>query len=395
MNKLRIIIIAAVIIVLAGAGYVFRSKIFVKKEKQDAVDSSHTLSTPIPVSVGYSKIGDLPMYVSSSGKLEPIKVNDYTAETSGNISLKVREGQTVKKGTLLFTIDNPEYGIAYEKALLDYKKAYIEYLAIKEGDIPLPELNNEANMVYTDDAEIAAIQKSVLEEMKKGNVSQERIKYRLGDQELRLKQALENYKKCRMYAPFTGVVGKIEASEGQYVKPGSPLLTLADVSMLRVRAKLLVKDIAQIKEGNGALVFPVVNKQKYPGRIYSINPLIYDDNSTYAVVELNNSNGELKPGLFCDVLLQTHVIKNQILVPKSALLIREGKPLVFETRKVGEQYLAWWQYVKVGYENFEYVSIAEDLEKDKEIIIDGHYTLAHKSPITINKDVRVQEGEKK
>lgn len=393
MTKLRIVIIVVIIAAMAGAFFLFKDKILPKKDKKDTVDASNTLSTPIPITTGRSKIGDLPMYVSSSGKLEPIKANDYTAEVSGNISIKVREGQTIKKGALLFVIDNPEYGIAYEKALLDYKRAYIEYLAIKETDIPLPELKVETP-VFTDDAEIAAIQKKVIEEMKKGNESKERIKYRLGDHELRLKQAQENYNKCRVYAPFTGVVGKIEASEGQYVKPGKPLLTLADISVLRVRAKLLVKDIAQIKEGNGALLFPVVTKQKYSGRIYSINPLIYDDNSTYAVVELDNAKGDLKPGLFCDVLLQTHVIKAQVLVPKTALLVRDGKPLVFTTRTVNDQILAWWQYVTVGEENFEFVSIKEGLEKDVEIIVDGHYTLQHKAPIIIN-DVNIKEGDKK
>lgn len=393
MTKLRIIIIVIIVAGLAGAFFLFKDKILPKKDNKDAVDSSNTLSTPIPITTGKSKIGDLPMYVSSSGKLEPIKMNDYTAEVNGNISIKVREGQTVKKGALMFVIDNPEYAIAYEKALLDYKKAYIEYLAIREVDVPMPELKTDTP-VYTDDAEIAAVQKNVIEEMKKGNESKERIKYRLGDQELRLKQAQENYKKCRVFAPFTGVIGKIEASEGEYVKPGKALLSLADISVLRVRAKLLVKDIAQIKEGNGALLFPVVTKKRYAGRIYSINPLIYDDNSTYAVVELDNAQGELKPGLFCDVLLQTHVIKGQVLVPKTALLVRDGKPLVFTTRVVNDQNLAWWQYVTVGEENFEYVSIKEGLEKDVEIIVEGHYTLQHKAPIIIN-DVNIKEGEKK
>ncbi len=402
MNKLRLIIILVVVVgVLAGVMVVFKNKapidkvwkLFKKNKTEEVTDSSKTLATPVPVKIGKSKVGDLPIYISSSGKLEPIKVNDYSAEVDGNISLKVREGQYVQKGVLLFTIDNPGYEIAYEKALLDYKKAYIEYLAIKEDAIPMTEFKNEKKDSFTDDAEVAEIQKNVLEEMKKGNVSKERIKYRLGDEELRLKQALANYKKCKVYAPFSGVVGKIESSEGEYVKYGKTLLTLADISRLRIRSKILVKDLNDIKEGSSALVFPVVTKEKYPGRIFSVNPLIYDDNSTYAVVELDNVKGQLKPGLFCDVLLQTRVLKNQILVPKSALLVRDGKPLVFTTKKVGEQLLGYWMYVTPGEENFEYISIKEGLEKDKEIIIAGHYTLNHKAPITIDTDVTKQEGD--
>jgi RND family efflux transporter MFP subunit len=323
--------------------------------------------------------GDLPLYISSSGKLEAIRVNDYIAEVTGNVNIKVKEGQFVQQGTLLFTIDNPTYQINYEKALLDYKKAYIQYLAISEDVESVEGFAVEQKDLYSDDSEVAKIQQDVVEGLQKGTITRERIKYRLGEQELALKQALENYKKCSIRAPFSGVVGKIAAKQGEYLQAGSAVLSIADITRLRIKAKILVKDINQIREGATAVIFPVVSDEKFTGRVYSVNPLIYDDNSTYAVVELDNRNGDLYPGVFCDVLLQVDLIRDKVLVPKEAVLERDGKKLVF----VVKNGLGYWTYVDVGPENYQYIVIEDKLDAGEEVIIEGHYVLNHKAAVTV------------
>jgi len=375
--KKKIIVIILVIVVLAlAAGAWF---LFFNKKSQEAEDKSKPLAAPVPVKTVRSWRGDLPLYISSSGKLEAIRVNDYIAEVTGNVNIKVKEGQFVQQGTLLFTIDNPTYQINYEKALLDYKKAYIQYLAISEDVESVEGFAVEQKDLYSDDSEVAKIQQDVVEGLQKGTITRERIKYRLGEQELALKQALENYKKCSIRAPFSGVVGKIAAKQGEYLQAGSAVLSIADITRLRIKAKILVKDINQIREGATAVIFPVVSNEKYTGRVYSVNPLIYDDNSTYAVVELDNRNGDLYPGVFCDVLLQVDLIRDKVLVPKEAVLERDGKKLVF----VVKNGLGYWTYVDVGPENYQYIVIEDKLDAGEEVIIEGHYVLNHKAAVTV------------
>jgi len=149
----------------------------------------------------------------------------------------------------------------------------------------------------------------------------------------------------------------------------------------------LVKDITSIKEKAKALIFPVINDEKYSGRVYSVNPLIYDDNSTYAVVELDNKDGELNPGVFCDVLLQTGVIKDKVIVPKEAVLERDGKKLVFEIKND----LAYWVYVTTGEENYENIIIEEKVDEGDMLIIEGHYVLNHKAPVVISDELETEE----
>jgi|MTBAKSStandDraft_1061840.scaffolds.fasta_scaffold46326_2 RND family efflux transporter MFP subunit len=386
MKKKIFVIILVIVVVALAAGAWF---LFFNKKGQEAEDKSKPLAAPVPVKTVRSWKGDLPLYISSSGKLEAIRVNDYIAEVTGNVNIKVKEGQYVQQGTLLFTIDNPTYQINYEKALLEYKKAYIQYLAISEDVESVEGFAVEQKDLYSDDSEVAKIQQDVVEGLQKGTITRERIKYRLGEQELALKQALENYKKCSIRAPFSGVVGKIAAKQGEYLQAGSAVLSIADITRLRIKAKILVKDINQIREGATAVIFPVVSDEKYNGRVYSVNPLIYDDNSTYAVVELDNKQGALYPGVFCDVLLQVDLIKDKVLVPKEAVLERDGKKLVF----VVKNGLGYWTYVDVGPENYQNIVIEDKLDAGEEVIIEGHYVLNHKAAVTVvnGEDAQVEE----
>jgi RND family efflux transporter MFP subunit len=375
-KKVLVTLIIVLILALSALGAWF---LFFKGKVAEAEDTSKPLAAPVPVKVTQSWQGDLPLYVSSSGKLEAIRVNDYIAEVAGNVNIKVKEGQVVSQGTLLFTIDNPTYQINYEKALLDYKKAYIQYLAISEDTEGVEGFAVQQTDLYSDDKEVAKIQQEVVLGLQEGTITRERIKYRLGEQELALKQALENYKKCSIRAPFSGVIGKIDVKQGEYLQAGKPVLSIADISRLRIKAKILVKDIHHVKEGANAVIFPVVSDEKYTGRVFSVNPLIYDDNSTYAVVELSNEKKELYPGVFCDVLLQMDLIKDKVLVPKEAVLERDGKKLVF----VVKEGLGYWTYVDVGPENYEFVVIEDKLKAGETIIVEGHYVLNHKAAVTV------------
>jgi multidrug efflux pump subunit AcrA (membrane-fusion protein) len=87
--------------------------------------------------------------------------------------------------------------------------------------------------------------------------------------------------------------------------------------------------------------------------------------------------------MFATVKLETDILKNRLLVPKEALLMRDQRALVF----VAQEGLAKWHYVDVGEGNEEFIEIGSGIVAGDTVIVDGHYTLAH--------DVRVRiEGNK-
>jgi membrane fusion protein (multidrug efflux system) len=83
------------------------------------------------------------------------------------------------------------------------------------------------------------------------------------------------------------------------------------------------------------------------------------------------------------VRIETHIFHDRIVVPKSALLVRDQRTLVFY--KEGD--LAKWDYIDVGEDNEESIEIVRGQNKEivpgDTILIGGHYTLAHDAKIRV------------
>jgi HlyD family secretion protein len=67
------------------------------------------------------------------------------------------------------------------------------------------------------------------------------------------------------------------------------------------------------------------------------------------------------------------------VVPEDAVLVRQGRDLVF----VVEGGRAQWQYVDLGARSGNYVEITEGAQPGDTIAVDGHFALAHDAPVSI------------
>ncbi|KAB2847904.1 MAG: hypothetical protein F9K42_09585 [Ignavibacterium sp.] len=86
--------------------------------------------------------------------------------------------------------------------------------------------------------------------------------------------------------------------------------------------------------------------------------------------------------MFASVKIETDILKNRVIIPKEALLVRDKRDLVF----VVQNNLAKWQYVNIGQQNDEYIEILNGVSPGDSVIVEGHFNLAHDSNIkSVNK----------
>jgi multidrug efflux pump subunit AcrA (membrane-fusion protein) len=83
--------------------------------------------------------------------------------------------------------------------------------------------------------------------------------------------------------------------------------------------------------------------------------------------------------MFATVNIETASLKDRILIPKDALLVRDRRNLVFAV----EDTLAKWKYVDIGEQNDDYIEVLRGISPGEEVIIEGHYTLAHDAKINV------------
>ena len=114
------------------------------------------------------------------------------------------------------------------------------------------------------------------------------------------------------------------------------------------------------------------------GRITQINPLV-DDKGMVKVKATVNGKGRLFSGM--NVRVNVHrSLGGQLVIPKSAVVLRSGKQVVF-TLKDGK---AQWNYVQTGLENAESYSMADDALKEGDtVIVTGNVNLAHEAPVKV------------
>ena len=127
-------------------------------------------------------------------------------------------------------------------------------------------------------------------------------------------------------------------------------------------------------------VFPRSKTLFFEGAIYTINPSIDPDTGTGRVtVTLPNPGRRLVAGLFAYVELESGRLPMRLAVPTDAVLVRQGRDLVFRI----EEDIAKWIYVTTGPASGNHVEIVEGLQPGDIVAVAGHYSLAHDTPVEI------------
>lgn len=139
--------------------------------------------------------------------------------------------------------------------------------------------------------------------------------------------------KTLLVAPFAGVVILQEADVGEYMAPGTVVVTVATVDDLELSADVPETDAAKLSVGGLVHVtFDVYGSaQSWPAEIVSIAPAakIIEGVPTFEVkLQLISSDPKFKPGLSANIIAHSAERKNVITLPRRAVVIREGKEYV-------------------------------------------------------------------
>lgn len=93
--------------------------------------------------------------------------------------------------------------------------------------------------------------------------------------QLALEEARLALERCERRAPFDGTIGRVDAREGEQIRQGDPLLTLGDLSTLRVETTDLDEiDVARVEVGQTVdVTFDAFPDRVFEGRITRIDPM--------------------------------------------------------------------------------------------------------------------------
>ena len=286
----------------------------------------------VELSVAQVKKGAISIIVRGSGELEPVKTADIPSPLAGTVGqVHVKIGDAVKGGQLLATVrageiierlEKSEQALRLAEAAL--KKAEAQYAAAlnrleKTRELLAKDLIAR-NDLTTAEADAAAV--SAARDLAQAQISQQEAE----QAQLRRLLALAN-----IFAPFAGVVTRRWVEPGGQVKSSAPVLTIGDPGLLKIVIKIPAKYLSAIHQGLAAQV----ESKDFPGRVLQgLAMNTYPDATTgsdgaLAEIHLMNAEFEWTPGLQALVTLRLDEQREALLVPKQALVEREGRTFVY------------------------------------------------------------------
>lgn len=175
-------------------------------------------------------------------------------------------------------------------------------------------------------------------------------------------------------APLTGTVTRRPLNRGDMADPTTPVVEITDTRHVNLMANLSPEDGQQVRPGQLVRVHTTAAPDViYFGTVLDVGQIDPLTNFMSARIVVANPNAVLKVGTFAaaSIILATDV--HAIVVPKSAVITRNGKPVVFV---VGPDQRAHQRTVVVGGEQHGLVSIRSGVAAGEVVIIVGQYALA-------------------
>jgi membrane fusion protein, multidrug efflux system len=285
---------------------------------------------------------------SSKKAVVPFKVNGIIKE------IYILNGQKVNAGDLLAVIDDFEYKTQLTQARQGLEKAEINF----KDDLL-------SNFSTTDSTGLSH-----------AKIKISRIRSGLNDAITSLAVAEYNYNNTRILSPLSGVIANLEAMQWNPSQNYKSLCTVIFDEIMEVEFPVIESEYGFINKGMPVGIIPFINDSALiSGKITQINPLV-DENGMVKVKAEFQNNGRLIDGMNVKIVIKKPV-PNRLVVPKEALVIRQGKDVIF----VRQDSLAIWKYVIIEFENSTSLSIKEGLAAGDLVIISGNINLAHETVV--------------
>jgi len=190
--------------------------------------------------------------------------------------------------------------------------------------------------------------------------------------------ALLAYSEIR--SPISGVVTDRPTYPGETPAPGTPLLTVMDLSSVIAKAHIPQDQAVQLKPGNTATV-KAPGDIEVEGKVTLVSPALDANSTTVEVwVEAPNADGRLRPGASVALEMVASAVNDAVVVPATAVLkTPEGANIVM----LVQDGKAVQTEVETGIRDGEMVQIAKGLKGGETIIVKGAYGLPDKTKVKI------------
>ncbi|MBE6066405.1 MAG: efflux RND transporter periplasmic adaptor subunit [Clostridium lundense] len=381
--------------------------------------------TPVQVaSVKKDTIKDITMI---SGKVIPTQEVAVSPKLGGKVTnIRVKVGDKVNKGDILFALDDSDSQTRVEQAQsgVQSSQAAIEQaqsgVASAKAAYDTAKANYEANLEKIENAKVnlermkvlyeeGIISKSQYEQAqlaasdsslevvksqlaqaeaayKQPQASQKQAQAAMGQATSVYKQAVQALEDTVVRAPIDGFVTSLNIEVGETSSNMQAPITISSLNKVYVKVNVTENIINKIKSGDKVTAnFSALNNKEFVGTISTITPAANSTTQLFDVnIEIDNKDNIIKAGMFANVKFSTSAKNNALIVKSEAVLQKEDKNIVYivKNNKTIEK------QVSIGIDNGDFAEITSGLAQGDKVVIKGQHYVEN------DQKVKVVEGVK-
>jgi membrane fusion protein (multidrug efflux system) len=362
----RMIVMLLVVGVVLGAIFTFEwvaVPIFKKQVLAKFANPPQTVSTTVAAAQPWQP------ELRAIGSLRAVRGADLSPQVGGTVSaIHFDSGADVKEGDLLIELSSAD-----DVAKLNSLKAQAELARIT--------LERDQRQLQAQ-----AVSKQV--------VDTDAQNYRSYQAQVAQQQATLDYKVIR--APFAGRLGIRQIDVGQYLAPGTPVVTLQSLDPIFVDFSLPQQDVAKVNVGQKVGVrIDTYADQVFAGTISAINAKVDPATRNVQVrATIGNPDRRLLPGMFANVTIDVGQPQNYITLPQTAVTYNPFGSTVYLVDDKGkdatgeDQLVARQVFVTTGDTRGDQVAIVKGINTGDTVVTAGQVKLRNGSPLHIDNTVQ-------
>jgi len=206
-------------------------------------------------------------------------------------------------------------------------------------------------------------------------------------------------------APFSGVLGIRKINLGQFISPGSPIVSLQQLDPIYVNFALPEQYAGKLREG--AMIRATVDAlpgQSFEGRITAVDPQVDVNTRNFtAQATLQNPEGSLRPGSFANVSFDQGGERDVVVIPQTAVSFNPYGNAVFVISKTkrkegevdmqgkpatGDKLVVIQRFVNTGATRGDLITITKGLKPGEQVVTSGLLKLRNDAEVVINNKVQ-------
>jgi membrane fusion protein (multidrug efflux system) len=346
-------ILIYIVVILAIVAFILYPKLRSDKSAGSAAAAPRG-DTKLPVDVKVVEPQAIENNIRISGAILANESIALRSEISGKIEqIFFEEGQRVQKGDLILSINDEEISAQVER--LRFTQQLNEGIEYRQRQL----LEKEA--ISREEYDIAlTTSKTTSSDLK--------------EREARLS-------KHKILAPFDGIIGLRQVSEGSYISPSDLVANLYSINPIKVEFAVPGKYTSLVDVGD-RISFTVESTSKtFQGSIYATEPKIDPQTRTLKIRAIcRNDKEELIPGQFASINYILDVLPDALMVPSEAVIpeLNSHKVFVYKSGVVKQE------TVEIGLRTDKEVQLVSGISPGDTVIVTGILQVRQGMPVHIN-----------